>query len=69
MPGYHSELGGDTVRGPADIYDTPANIHNCPLDMHELMQERLYVAARLGRIDRTAFAKHAMRAGDSAGEL
>ena len=61
MPGNRSELGGDTVRRPADIYDTPANIHSCPLDMHELMQERLYVAARLGRNDRTAFAKRAMQ--------
>ena len=61
MSGSRSECFGDTVRRPADIYDTPANIHSCPLDMHELMQERLYVAARLGRIDRTAFAKRAMQ--------
>ena len=31
------------------------------LDEHELAQEQLYVAARIGRIDRTTFAERARR--------
>ena len=61
MAGSSSECGGAGVRQSPDIYDTRSNIHTCPLDMHELQQERLYVAARLGRIDRIAFAKRAMQ--------
>ena len=33
----------------------------CVLDEHELAQERLYIAARIGRIDRTEFAERARR--------
>ena len=33
----------------------------CVLDKHELAQEQLYVAARIGRIDRTEFAERARR--------
>ena len=61
MAGSCSEFGGDRIREPSDIHDTRYNIHTCPLDLHELGQERLYVAARLGCIDRTAFAHQARK--------
>ena len=37
------------------------------LDEHELAQEQLYVAARIGRIDRTEFAERARRMERGAG--
>ena len=57
MAGPYNQSGGYNIREPGNFQDSRPNIPL--LDLHELEQERLYVAARLDRIDRSQFAQQA----------